>query len=178
LHSGDGVSRGSVHVELPGVGVDLRGSSWPGYHQVKGGFPANRVSAVRRVIDYVTGDRIYCVYVARMVGGEIFSEPQGPENLQNRSQPGQRPSLVIGGIAARQPVSTCGRAFGGEGKCRLGAVLAVGPAAKCRRIGHAICERRRCLFPGAVLHQAPAAMPDSAPANCSACKGAKNTGER
>jgi hypothetical protein len=92
-----------------------------------------------------------------MVGGEIFSEPQGPENLQNRSQPGQRPSLVIGGIATRQPVSHAGERLVEKGKCRLGAVQAVGPAAKCRRIGHAIriCERRRCLFPGAVLHQAP-----------------------
>jgi hypothetical protein len=45
----------------------------------------------------------------------------------------------------------------GAGKCRLGAVHAVGQAAKCGRIGDAIriCERRRCLFPGAVLQQAP-----------------------
>jgi len=92
-----------------------------------------------------------------MVGGEIFSEQQGPENLQNRSQPGQRPSLVIGGIATHQPVSHAGERLVEKGKCRLGAVQAVGPAAKCGRIGHAIriCERRRCLFPGAVLHQAP-----------------------
>jgi len=96
-------------------------------------------------------------FQARMVGGEIFSEPQGPENLQNRSQPRQRPSLVIGGIATRQQVSHAGERLVEKGKCRLGAVQAVGPAAKCRRIGHAIriCERRRCLFPGAVLHQAP-----------------------
>jgi hypothetical protein len=40
-------------------------------------------------------------FQARMVGGEIFSETQGPENLQNRSQPRQGPSLVIGGITAR-----------------------------------------------------------------------------
>jgi hypothetical protein len=99
-----------------------------------------------------------CQYFqARMVGGEIFSEPQGPENLQNRSQPGQRPSLVIDGIATRQPVSYAGERLVETGKCRLGAVQSVGPAAKCGRIGHAIriCERRRCLFPGAVLHQAP-----------------------
>src|SRR5260370_37501747 len=44
----------------------------------------------------------------RMVGGEIFSEPQGPENLQNRSQPGQRPSLVIGGVPHPPPVSPAG----------------------------------------------------------------------
>jgi len=93
-------------------------------------------------------------FQARMVGGEIFSDPQGPENLQNRSQPGQRPSLVIGGIATRQPLSHAGERLVEKGKCRLGAVQAVGPAAKCGRIGHAIriCERRRCLFPGAVLH--------------------------
>jgi hypothetical protein len=96
-------------------------------------------------------------FQTRMVGGEIFSEPQGPENLQNRSQPGQRPSLVIGGIATRQPVSHAGERLVEKGKSRLGAVQAMGPAAKCGRIGHAIriCERRRCLFPGAVLHQAP-----------------------
>ena len=99
-----------------------------------------------------------CQYFqTRMVGGEIFSEPQGPENLQNRSQPGQRPSLVIGRIATRQPVSHAGERLVEKGKCRLGAVQAVGPAAKCGRIGHAIriCERGRRLFPGAVLHQAP-----------------------
>jgi hypothetical protein len=92
-----------------------------------------------------------------MVGGEIFSEPQGPENLQNRSQPGQRPSLVIGGIAARQPVRHAGERLVEKGKCRLGAVQAVGPAAKCGRIGHMVrvFERRCGLFPGAVLHKAP-----------------------
>jgi hypothetical protein len=42
---------------------------------------------------------------ARMVGGEIFSATQGPENLQNRSQPRQRSSLVIGLIAVSPPVS-------------------------------------------------------------------------
>jgi hypothetical protein len=96
-------------------------------------------------------------FQARMVGGEIFSEPQGPENLQNRSQPRQRPSLVIGGIAARQPVSHAGERLAEKGKGRLGAVQAVGPAAQCGRIGHTvrIFERRRCLFPGAVLHKAP-----------------------
>src|SRR5260370_21853431 len=66
----------------------------------------------------------------RMVGGEIFSEPQGPENLQNRSQPGQRPSLVIGGIATPQPASHGGGRFGEKGKGRLGAVQGRGPKAK------------------------------------------------
>src|SRR5260370_23427519 len=68
-------------------------------------------------------------FQARMVGGEIFSEPQGPENLQNRSQPGQRPSLVIGGVAPRPPVSHAGGRLGGKRKCRLGAGQAVGPTA-------------------------------------------------
>jgi hypothetical protein len=64
---------------------------------------------------------------------------------------------VIGGIATRQPVSHAGERLVEKGKRRLGAVQTVGPAAKCGRIGHAIriCERRRCLFPGEVLHQAP-----------------------
>jgi hypothetical protein len=38
---------------------------------------------------------------ARMVGEEIFSEPQGPENLQNRNQPRARPSFLIGWITTR-----------------------------------------------------------------------------
>ncbi len=61
-------------------------------------------------------------FQARMVGGEIFSEPQGPENLQNRSQPGQRPSLVIGWITRRQPVSDTLECLLEKGKSRLGAV--------------------------------------------------------
>jgi hypothetical protein len=61
-------------------------------------------------------------FQARMVGGEIFSESQGPENLRNRSQPGQRPSLVIGWITRRQPVSHAGERLLEKGKSRLGAV--------------------------------------------------------
>src|SRR6267143_2356459 len=61
-------------------------------------------------------------FQARMVDGEIFSEPQGPENLQNRSQPGQRPSLVIGWITRRQPVSDTLECLLEKGKSRLGAV--------------------------------------------------------
>ncbi len=92
-----------------------------------------------------------------MVVGEIFSETQGPENLQNRSQLRQKPRLVIGWITARQPVSYGGERLMEKGKCRLGAVQAVGPAAKCGGIRHAVrvFERRRCFFPGAVLHKAP-----------------------
>jgi hypothetical protein len=96
-------------------------------------------------------------FQTRMVGGEIFSEPQGPANLQNRSQPGQRPSLVIGGIATRQPVSHAGERLAEKGNSRLGAVQSVGPAAKCGGIGHAIriFERRHCLFPGAMVRKTP-----------------------
>jgi len=43
-----------------------------------------------------------------MVGEEIFSAAQGPENLQNPSQPSQRPSFGIGWVAARQPVRDTG----------------------------------------------------------------------
>ena len=56
---------------------------------------------------------------ARMVGGEIFSEPQGPENLQSRNQPRQRSSLVIGRITKRQPLSHAGERLAetiGDGK--------------------------------------------------------------
>src|SRR2546430_7315799 len=45
-------------------------------------------------------------FQARMVGGEIFSAPQRPENLQNRRQPRHRPSLVIGRITRRDRKST------------------------------------------------------------------------
>jgi hypothetical protein len=64
---------------------------------------------------------------------------------------------VIGRITKRQPLSHAGERLAEKGKSRLGAVQSVGPAAKCGRIGHAIrvFERRRCLFPGAVLHKAP-----------------------
>ena len=93
-----------------------------------------------------------------MVGEEkFFSETQGPENLQNRSHPGHRPSFVIGWITRRQPVSHASERFTEKGKGRLGMVQPVGPAAECGRIGHPIriFERRRCLFPGGVLHRAP-----------------------
>jgi hypothetical protein len=92
-----------------------------------------------------------------MVGGEIFSEPQGPENLQNRSQPRQRLSWVIRRNTRCQPVSDADERLAEEGKSRLGAVQSVAPAAKRGRIGHPIriFECRRSLFPGAVFHKAP-----------------------
>ena len=92
-----------------------------------------------------------------MVGEEkFFSETQGPENLQNRSHPGQRSRLVISRIAARQPVSHASERLVEKRKGRLGVVQPVGPAAECGGIGHTIriFERRRRLFPGGVLHKA------------------------
>ena len=91
-----------------------------------------------------------------MVGGRNFSEPQGPKNLQGRSQPRPRLSLRIGRIIARQPLSHAGERLVEKGKSRLGAVQSVGPAAKCGWIGHAVrvFERRCGLFPGAVLYKA------------------------
>ena len=94
---------------------------------------------------------------ARMVGREIFSEPQGPKNLQNRNQPRQRLSVRIGRITAPQPVSHAGERLAKKRNGWLRAVQSVGPAAKCGRIGHAVrvFERRHGLFPGAVLHKSP-----------------------
>ena len=94
---------------------------------------------------------------ARMVGEEIFSATQGPENLQNPHQPSQRPSLLIDRITRCQPVSDAGERLAEKGPSRLGAIQFVGPAAKRGRIGYAvrIFERRRGLFPGTMLHKAP-----------------------
>jgi hypothetical protein len=93
-----------------------------------------------------------------MVGGEIFSEPQGPEDLQNRSQPREKLGFAIGRIIRRQPVSDARECLAEKGKSWLGAVQSVGPATERGGIGHAIriFERsRRRLFPGTLLHQAP-----------------------
>ena len=64
---------------------------------------------------------------------------------------------MIGRIAVRQPMSHASERFAEKRKGRLGVVQAVGPAAECGGIGHAIriFERRRRLFPGGVLHKAP-----------------------
>jgi len=77
--------------------------------------------------------------------------------LQNRSQPRQWLSLVIGRITARQPMNQAGERLTEKGKSRLGAVQSVGPATERGGIGHAVrvFERRRRFFPGAVLHKAP-----------------------
>jgi hypothetical protein len=92
-----------------------------------------------------------------MVGEEDFLETQGPENLQNWSQWGQRTSLGIACIAAGQPMSEVGENVAQEGGCRLGNIEAVSPTAERGRIGHAIrvFERGCGRFPGAVLFEAP-----------------------
>jgi hypothetical protein len=93
-----------------------------------------------------------------MVGGEIFSEPQGPEDLQNRSQPREKLRFAIGRIIRRQPVSDARECLVEKGKSRLSAVQSVSPATERGGIGHAIriFERsRRHLFPGTMLHKAP-----------------------
>ena len=111
---------------------------------------------------------------------EIFLKTQGPEDWQNRSQPGQRPSLVIGLITAPQPVSNVGDGLPGEGKGQLRKVEAARPAAEGGGIGQAIrvsSDQARPL-PMNSHPQSVAAMPDSAPASCNACKGEKTTAEK
>lgn len=92
-----------------------------------------------------------------MVGREIFSEPQGPENLQNRSQPRQRPSLMIDWITGCQPASHASERLAEKRKSRLRAVQSASPAAKRGRIRQAVrvFKRRYGLFPGTMLHKAP-----------------------
>src|SRR5215472_510810 len=63
---------------------------------------------------------------ARMVGEEIFSAAQRPENLQNPSQPSQRPRSLIDRSTRCQPVSDAGVRLAEKGKGRLGAVQSVG----------------------------------------------------
>ena len=91
-----------------------------------------------------------------MVGeGKILSETEGPEDLQNRSQP--RQSFRIRLIAGRQPMSDAGECLAQEGTSRLRRVQAPRPAAEGGGIGDAIrvFERGRRVFPGVVLLQAP-----------------------
>ena len=91
-----------------------------------------------------------------MVGErKIPSETEGPEDLQNRSQP--RQCFVVRLIVACQPLSGAGEYLAQEGTSWVHRVQAVGPAAEGGRIGHAIriFKGRRRLFPGAVLLKAP-----------------------
>lgn len=92
-----------------------------------------------------------------MVGEEIFSEPQGPENRENRIQPRQRPSSRIGRVTRHQPMSNVGERLAEKRKSRLGVVQSAGPATERGSIGHAvgIFERRRRPLPGTTLHKAP-----------------------
>lgn len=93
---------------------------------------------------------------ARMVGErEMISETEGPEDLQNRSQPRQR--FLVRLIVACQPLSGAGECLTQEGAGRLRRVQAIGPAAEGGGIGHAmrVFERGCRLFPGAVLLKAP-----------------------
>jgi hypothetical protein len=91
-----------------------------------------------------------------MVGErKIPSATEGPEDLQNRSQPRQR--LVVRLIVACQPMSGASECLAQEGTSRVRRVQAVGPATEGGGIGKAIrvFERGRCLFPGAVLNETP-----------------------
>ena len=87
----------------------------------------------------------------------IFSETQGPEDWQDRSQPRQRPCFGIGLLTARQPVSYAGQRLAGKRKGQLGKIQTTRPAAEGGGIGHAITvfEIRQGLFPRAMLHKAP-----------------------
>jgi len=90
-------------------------------------------------------------------GKGFFSETQGPEDLQNRSYPGPWPRFLRDLITARQPVSEASAGLAEKRKRGLRTVQAAGPAADRGGIGHAIrvLETRQCLFPRAVLFQAP-----------------------
>jgi len=93
-----------------------------------------------------------------MVGGrENFSEPQGPEDLQNRSQRAQEPSIGTGSTDRCQPMGDVGEGLAQETTIGLGGVQTVGPAAERGGIGQAIrvLERGRRLLPGAVLLKTP-----------------------
>ena len=56
-----------------------------------------------------------------MVGErKFFSERQGCEDLQNRSEPRPKPSLVIGLMAGCQPVTHAGKRLAPKGSGQLG----------------------------------------------------------
>jgi hypothetical protein len=90
-----------------------------------------------------------------MVGGTC-SATQGPENLQNRSHPRQRPSLMIGRIIWRQPVSDANERLVEKRRTRLGVIQSLGPTAECGGIGHTVgvSKRRSRFFPRTMLHKA------------------------
>ena len=90
-------------------------------------------------------------------GKEIFSETQGPEDLQNRSQPAQGPPVRIGLTGPRQPRNDVAKRLAHKGSCRLAGIQTVSPAAERGGIGETIWvfERRRRLFPGATILKTP-----------------------
>ena len=93
-----------------------------------------------------------------MVGAtENFSATQGPENLQNRNQPRQRPGRGIGRIPTRYPVSNAGERLADKRKSWLRTIQTTRPTAERGRIGRSVrvFERGRRLLPGAELHKAP-----------------------
>ena len=89
------------------------------------------------------------------MGGNIFSETQGPKDLQNRREP--RPSFVTRLAGDCQPMSDAGERLAQKGSRWLGGIEAPGPATERGGIGHLIgvFERRHRLFPAAVLHNTP-----------------------
>ena len=91
-----------------------------------------------------------------MVGERSFSETQGPEVLQNRSYPGQWPSLVKRLTAAIQPMSYRGDGLTEKRERRLGRVQAAGPALDGGGIWQTIwiLELRQRFFPRTVLRKA------------------------
>src|SRR5258708_35318814 len=64
---------------------------------------------------------------ARMVGKRKFSDTQGPEDLQNRTQPRQRPSLMIGRITARPPTGHATEPLPEKSKARFVSVRPTAP---------------------------------------------------
>ena len=111
------------------------------------------------------------------VGENVFSETQGPKDLP---EPKSTPKTKLRDLPD-EPVPANERSGQGFGIKRKPlaerGVQAVGPAAERGGIGHwvRVFERRRRLFPGAVLHQHAPPMPDNVPAGCSVCKGEKAT---
>ncbi len=89
------------------------------------------------------------------MGGKIFSETQGPKDLQKRSEP--RQNFVTRRVAECQPMSDASERLVQKGSRWLGGVEAPGPATERGGIGHSVrvFERRRRLFPAAVLHRTP-----------------------